>query len=170
MEEWFWPFEPFSKLKAAFCEYWTSIKIKIRMTCVYREYEIKTKMVQEQWLHLWMKFLLVYNMKIVIKWGWPLVVVVGSLLGRFFQVGWNEQIFGWWGGGVSPHPPSRESPVLKSNFHVVKHANLQLCRVYPTGVIWKNWQWSIKQCVLRRKSISCLTARRFFKNLLVQIC
>ena len=31
-EEWFWQFEPFSKLKTAFREYWTSIKIKINMT------------------------------------------------------------------------------------------------------------------------------------------
>ena len=30
-EEWFWQFKPFSKLKTAFCEYWTSIKIKIKM-------------------------------------------------------------------------------------------------------------------------------------------
>ena len=31
-EGWFWQFEPFLKLKRAFCEYWTSIKIKISMT------------------------------------------------------------------------------------------------------------------------------------------
>ena len=36
------------------------------MTCVYKEYEIKTKMVQEQLLQLRMKFLFVYNMKTVI--------------------------------------------------------------------------------------------------------
>ena len=35
-EEWFWPFKPFSNLKTTFCEYWTSIKIKISMTCMYR--------------------------------------------------------------------------------------------------------------------------------------
>ena len=46
-KEWFWQFKPFSKLKTPFCEYWTSIKIKISMTCVSKEYEIKTKMVQE---------------------------------------------------------------------------------------------------------------------------
>ena len=46
--------------------YWASIKIKLRMTCVFKEYDIKIKMVQEQWLHLKMKFLLGYNMKIVI--------------------------------------------------------------------------------------------------------
>ena len=49
-EESFWPFEPFSKLKTAFCGYWTLIKITISMTCVSKEYEIKTKMVHEQWL------------------------------------------------------------------------------------------------------------------------
>ena len=32
-------------LKTAFCEYSKSIKIKISMTCVSKEYEIKTKMV-----------------------------------------------------------------------------------------------------------------------------
>ena len=48
-EEWFWPFEPFSELKTAFCEYWKLIDSKISMTCVYKEYEIKTKMVQKHW-------------------------------------------------------------------------------------------------------------------------
>ena len=33
----------FQKLKAAFWEYWTSIKIKINMTFVFKGYEIKTK-------------------------------------------------------------------------------------------------------------------------------
>ena len=56
-EEWFWQFKPFSKLKTAFSECWTSIKIKINMTCVSKEYEIKTKMEQEQWLQLKMLFL-----------------------------------------------------------------------------------------------------------------
>ena len=56
-EKWFWWFEPFSKLKASFCEYWTSIKIKISTTWVSKEYEIKTKMVQES-LQLKMKFFL----------------------------------------------------------------------------------------------------------------
>ena len=34
------------------------------MTCLYKEYEVKTTMVQEQWLQLKMNFLLDYNMKI----------------------------------------------------------------------------------------------------------
>ena len=33
-------------------EYWTSIKTKINMTCVSKEYEITIKMEQEQWLQL----------------------------------------------------------------------------------------------------------------------
>ena len=36
------------------------------MTCVYKEYGVKTKMAEEQWLQLKMKLLLGYNMKIVI--------------------------------------------------------------------------------------------------------
>ena len=36
------------------------------MTCVYKEYEGKIKVVQEQWLQLKMKYLLGYNMKTVI--------------------------------------------------------------------------------------------------------
>ena len=34
------------------------------MTCIYKEYEIKTKMMQKQWLQLKMEFLGGYNMKI----------------------------------------------------------------------------------------------------------
>ena len=36
------------------------------MTCVYKEDEVKIKMVQVQWLQLKNEFLLGYNMKIVI--------------------------------------------------------------------------------------------------------
>ena len=42
-EDWFWQFKPFSKLKTAFCKYWTLIKIKINMTCVSKECQIKKK-------------------------------------------------------------------------------------------------------------------------------
>ena len=62
LRQWFQRLEPFSKLKTAFCEYWTSIKIKINMS---KEYEIK-KMEQEQWLQLKMLLLLGYNLKTVI--------------------------------------------------------------------------------------------------------
>ena len=41
--EWIWSFQPFLKLKTTCCKYWTLIKIKISMTCVYKEYEVKIK-------------------------------------------------------------------------------------------------------------------------------
>ena len=63
-EEWFWPFEPFLKLETDFCEFWTSIKIKISMTCVSKDYEIRTKMVHEQWLQLKMLFYWVITWKL----------------------------------------------------------------------------------------------------------
>ena len=70
------------------------IKIKISMTCVYKEYEFKIKMVQEQWLQLKMKFFLGYNVKINL-WGENKnLVEVGSLLGGIFSGGRDEQIFG----------------------------------------------------------------------------
>ena len=55
-----------SKLKKACCEYWTSIKINISVTCVSKDYEIKTKVVQEQWLKVKMPFLLGYNLQMFI--------------------------------------------------------------------------------------------------------
>ena len=39
-----------------------SVKIKISLTYVYREFEIRTNMTQEQLIKLKMKFLLGYNM------------------------------------------------------------------------------------------------------------
>ena len=38
------------------------------MICVTKEYEIKTKMVQEEWLQQKMTFLLGYNLKIFTQW------------------------------------------------------------------------------------------------------
>ena len=67
-EKYFWPFKPFLKLKTTFYKYQTSVKIKIGMTCVYKEYEVKI-MIQEhyysyKWLQLQKKFLLGYEMEI----------------------------------------------------------------------------------------------------------
>ena len=36
---------------------------------MYKEYEVKMKMAEKQWLQLKAKFLLGYNMKTFIKWG-----------------------------------------------------------------------------------------------------
>ena len=38
------------------------------MTCVYKEYQDKIKIVQEQWLQLKINFFLGYNLKIVNWW------------------------------------------------------------------------------------------------------
>ena len=65
-EDLFLQFKLFLELKTPFYEYWTSVKIKISMTCVSKDYEIKTKIVQEQWLQLKKTFLLGYNLKIFI--------------------------------------------------------------------------------------------------------
>ena len=61
-----WSFRLFSKLKATICKYWSLIKIKITMTFVFNEYEVKMKIAQEQWLELKMKLFLTYNMKMII--------------------------------------------------------------------------------------------------------
>ena len=68
----------FLKLKTAFSEYWTSIKTKINMTCVSKEYEFKTKMEQEQWLQLKILFLLGYNLEIVVQCVFVCVCVCGE--------------------------------------------------------------------------------------------
>ena len=39
------------------------------MTCAYKKYEVKIKMVQKQWLQLKINFLLCFNIKIVIYGG-----------------------------------------------------------------------------------------------------
>ena len=62
---------------------------------MYKEYEIKIKMTQVQWLELKMKFLLGYNMKIVILWGG------GGERGEWLTFGGgNKDLVGkaYWGG------------------------------------------------------------------------
>ena len=92
-EEWLWPLKLFLKLKSVFCKQGTSIKIKISMTCVSKEYEIKTNMVHEKRLQLQMLFYWVITWKFLFKGGE--LILLGrdknflreSLLGGFFQVG-----------------------------------------------------------------------------------
>ena len=69
------------------------LKSKLAWLGVYKEYEVKIKMVHEQWLQLKIKFLL----RVFIKF------LVGG--GIFPCVG-DEQIFGWCGApSPSPSPP-----------------------------------------------------------------
>ena len=108
------------KLKKTFFENWTSIKIKISSACVYEEYEVKIKMVQEQWLQLKMKFYSVITWKLLFNGGinlwWP-IHLVGRVYcggrGGFYQVGENWQISGWWWVSASI-PPIRERSSVQS--------------------------------------------------------
>ena len=86
-EEWFWQSELFSKLKTAFCAYWTSIQIKISMTCVSREHEIKTKMVQKQWRQLGLQLENLYLLRRGDDFWWEgnKNLLGGSLLGGNFS-------------------------------------------------------------------------------------
>ena len=72
------------------------------MNCVPKEYDIKTKMVQEQWLQLKMMFLLGYNLVGRESNFWGKVYWEGR---GIFQVGENDWIFDWWEGGVPDHSP-----------------------------------------------------------------
>ena len=106
----------FSKLKTTFCEYWTLIKIKINMTCVSKEYEIKTKngarsmAAAKNSVFIWLKLencCLVGGRFWLLVWGdknWVVVGVYwGGGAGGDFSRGRNEQVFGWWGRD-SPSP------------------------------------------------------------------
>ena len=98
-EEWFWQFELFSKLKTAFCEYRTSIKIKINMIQVSKQYELKQKLKCQMTTKLQKKCC--FYWAITWKWlfsgvGWNLLLVVVVDGGIKFGAG-GEQIFGWYG-------------------------------------------------------------------------
>ena len=58
-------------------------KTKISLTCLYKLYEVKMKMVQEQRLQLKMKFSVSYNMKLLFSSGYK------DLAGSIFH-GWGE--------------------------------------------------------------------------------
>ena len=78
-------------LQSSSAIYWTSIKTKMSMTCVSKEYDIETKMVHEQWLLLKMLFYWVIIWKCylvgVTHLSWKRIKIYwGSLLGEFFQV------------------------------------------------------------------------------------
>ena len=80
------------------------------MTCVYKEYEGKIKMVQEQWVQLKMKVLLRYNMKNVVSGGnepwWG-----ESTGGRGAFPGGGDGWVNFWPVG-EPHPPNKENSAV----------------------------------------------------------
>ena len=114
-EELFWRFEPFSKLKTAFHECWTSLKSKL--TFVSTEYESKTKMEQEQWLQLKVLFLLGYNQLLfsggIVFWWWGGGGGGGGggVLVGFFLGGGGMIKFSTSGVGLPPSFSTRENPV-----------------------------------------------------------
>ena len=98
----------FSKFKT--CKCWTLIKIKISMTCVYKEYEVKI-MVQVQWLELKWSFYWVIAWTLLFSGGNKLLVEGGiniwwgECTGGIFPGGEeDEQIFSKW-KGLPFHPP-----------------------------------------------------------------
>ena len=103
-------------LKTAFCEYSKSIKIKISMTCVSKEYEIKTKMVSFlaaviARLQLKKIFLLVsfYLVGADLTFGEEGIKILWaeSLPGGIFPGGGGEEkIFNWLGRLPPPCIPS----------------------------------------------------------------
>ena len=61
--------------------------MKINIACVSKEYEIKTKMEQEQWLLLKIVYLLGYNLKIVFLLGCNCCLVVEGI-----KIWWREDV------------------------------------------------------------------------------
>ena len=95
-EESFLQFEPSSKLKTAFCEYWTSIKIKLTMTCV----KLKQKWYRSN----------------DCSWKWRFYWVI---TGNFSRCVGRWTHF-WLVESDSPHLPSRENP-KKQHAHKVSN-------------------------------------------------
>ena len=83
------------------------------MTCVSKEYEIKTKMVQKQSLQIKMMFLLGYNLKIVIQYIFLIYIFI------------KDRVF----------PPSRENPILYENLY-------SLCGYYCYCYYYNGWKES----------------------------
>ena len=107
-EEWFWRFESFLKLKTAFCEYWTSIKTKFSMICVSKEFEIKTKMVLEQWLQLERSFLFFCWVEFTFGF-WRRGNK--NLVGRRPEMKKLLACKGWRDSPPPPYPASRKNPI-----------------------------------------------------------
>ena len=144
----------FFKLKTRFCKYWISIKIKISMTCMYKDYKFEIKMVQEQLLQLKTKSLWRSNMKIVIsREGWrisrgdePLMrgnknLVVGDYYRRIFSSGQMNKILGHGGSPIFSYwedgavPPLGETLIFR--LLLFKQTN------YITSVLARPERWHI---------------------------
>ena len=118
-------------------------KTKISMTCVYKQYEVKMKMVQKQQLHLKMKFLLGYNMQIVIYWGDK------NLMGHFSWWRGMNKLFASAGGGrrgrgpILPVGKTLQAAIwFYSRVPIFKTNNLQKETGYPRLARMIEFEWS----------------------------
>ena len=132
--EWFWRFKAFSKLKTVFCEYWTSIKSKISMTCVYKQYET----VQKQ-LNCYLVGVDPFCGKIKIS--------LGESTGR----GGNFSRWGRWknfrlmGGYLPPLPSTLENPAIgwskiSKTHQLYSHRLMKEQLVLYNYIILLNWE------------------------------
>ena len=86
------------------------MKIKIGITCVYKRYEVKREIVQQQRLQLKMKFLLGYSLKLLFSGEMNLCRWVACWGSGFFLVGgWANILL----VGEFPNPPSRENSDIR---------------------------------------------------------
>ena len=111
------------------------------MTCVYKEYKVKTKMVQEQLLQLKMKFLLGYFYWVFIGFfigllfsGGDWALVGGVNWGWIFPGGGMSK-FSVGGGGGLTHPP-----VGKTLINFDNSTGTQ-CTTLPTNI--KSLFWAL---------------------------
>ena len=112
-EEWFWQFEPFSKLKTAFCEYWTSIKMKINMTCVSKIMKLKQKWSKSNDYSKKCCFCWVITWKLLLSGGGK-VFFYGEFFSRWSDWGWRAN-FWLVGRGTLTHPSQREKNSATAN-------------------------------------------------------
>ena len=110
-EEWFCQFKLFSKLKTAFCEYWTSTKIKVNMPLCPMSMKLKQKLSRNNDCSWKCCFYWVITWKLLFSGGGRELTLVGgeSTDRGMFLGGGNEQIFDWW-GVTCPITSSRENP------------------------------------------------------------
>ena len=115
-------------MKTAFCEYWTSINIKISITCVYKEHEIKTKMVQEQWLQIKMKLTwkMLFSAREINLW-WEEKKFGGGSLMRGIFLGLGEMNKFWLLQGACPHRPRPSIENLFTLLILFPPKNIKIC-------------------------------------------
>ena len=124
-----------------------------------KEYEIKTKIEQEQWLLLKMLFLLGYNLQIYLMGGnWLLVG------GDFSWWGRDEQIFRWcWED--SPPSPSKGNPDLHSRLRC-----FTMFFILDIKFRVANIKWNLCQNTAKSQNMTSLVDKICTNSLVEKIC